>query len=74
LDSLNTHHYKRNGTATLFAALDVLTGKVIGQCLPLPVSAGRQHSPAPWIHNSVPPRHNADAQRGVHTTGAADPH
>jgi len=29
-----THHYKRNGTTTLFAALDVLTGKVIGSCLP----------------------------------------
>jgi transposase len=28
-----THDYKRNGTTTLFAALDVLTGKVIGQCL-----------------------------------------
>ena len=29
-----THDDKRNGTTTLFAALDVLTGKVIGQCLP----------------------------------------
>ena len=29
-----THDYQRNGTATLFAALDVLTGKVIGQCRP----------------------------------------
>jgi transposase len=29
-----THDYKRHGTTTLFAALDVLTGKVIGQCLP----------------------------------------
>jgi transposase len=29
-----THDYKRNGTTTLFAALDVATGKVIGQCLP----------------------------------------
>ena len=29
-----THDYKRNGTTTLFAALDVLTGVVIGQCLP----------------------------------------
>jgi transposase len=29
-----THDYKRNGTTTLFAALDVLTGEVIGQCLP----------------------------------------
>lgn len=28
-----THDYKRNGTSTLFAALDILTGKVIGQCL-----------------------------------------
>ncbi len=28
-----TRDYKRNGTTTLFAALDVLTGVVIGQCL-----------------------------------------
>ncbi len=29
-----THDYKRNGTTTLFAALNVLEGKVIGQCHP----------------------------------------
>jgi transposase len=29
-----THDYKRNGTTTLFAALNVLTGTVVGQCLP----------------------------------------
>ncbi len=29
-----THDYKRHGTTTLFAALDVLTGTVIGECLP----------------------------------------
>jgi len=29
-----THDYKRNGTTTLFAALNVLTGVIIGQCLP----------------------------------------
>ena len=29
-----TRDYKRHGTTTLFAALDVLTGKVIGSCLP----------------------------------------
>ena len=29
-----THDYKRHGTTTLFAALDVLTGRVIGECLP----------------------------------------
>src|SRR2546428_5464513 len=27
-----THDYKRNGTTTLFAALELLEGKVIGQC------------------------------------------
>jgi transposase len=29
-----THDYKRHGTTTLFAALNVLTGKVIGSCQP----------------------------------------
>lgn len=29
-----THDYKRNGTTTLFAALNVLTGDVIGACMP----------------------------------------
>ncbi len=29
-----TYDYKRHGTTTLFAALHVLEGKVIGQCLP----------------------------------------
>jgi transposase len=29
-----THDYKRHGTTTLFAALNVLTGNVIGQCMP----------------------------------------
>ena len=29
-----THDYKRNGTTSLFAALDVVTGTVLGQCLP----------------------------------------
>lgn len=29
-----THDYKRNGTTTLFAALSMLDGKVIGECMP----------------------------------------
>ncbi len=29
-----THDYKRNGTTTLFAALDVLHGTVVGECMP----------------------------------------
>ena len=28
-----THDYKRNGTTTLFAALNMLDGKVIGDCM-----------------------------------------
>ena len=32
--STMTHDYKRNGTTTLFAALDVKAGEVIGECLP----------------------------------------
>lgn len=30
----HTHDYKRHGTTTLFAALDVATGEVAGECLP----------------------------------------
>lgn len=37
-----THDYKRNGTTTLFAALDVATGKVIGQCM-------RRHRHQEWL-------------------------
>jgi len=27
-----THDYKRHGTTTLFAALNVVTGEVVGEC------------------------------------------
>jgi len=29
-----THDYKRNGTTTLFSALDAKSGVVIGDCMP----------------------------------------
>jgi len=29
-----THDYKRNGTTPLFAAISLLTGQLIGTCLP----------------------------------------
>src|SRR5207245_10935130 len=29
-----THDYKRHGTTTLFAALDIKVGKVIAKCMP----------------------------------------
>jgi len=34
LPTRQTHDYKRHGTTTLFAALNMLDGKVIGECLP----------------------------------------
>jgi transposase len=34
LPERQTHDYKRNGTTTLFAAFNILNGKVIGSCLP----------------------------------------
>lgn len=34
LPERRTHDYKRNGTTTLFAALEIATGKVTGTCLP----------------------------------------
>ena len=37
-----THDYKRNGTTTLFAALNVLDGTVIGQCQ-------QRHTHAEWL-------------------------
>jgi len=37
-----THDYKRNGTTTLFAALNVLNGHVIGQCQ-------QRHTHAEWL-------------------------
>ena len=37
-----THDYKRNGTTTLFAALNVLNGQVIGQCQ-------QRHTHVEWL-------------------------
>lgn len=37
-----THDYKRHGVTTLFAALDVATGKVIGQCM-------KKHRHQEWL-------------------------
>ena len=38
-----THDYKRNGTSTLFAALNVLTGEVLGQC-------AKRHRHTEWLN------------------------
>lgn len=38
-----THDYKRHGTTTLFAALDVASGRVIGECM-------KRHRHQEWLH------------------------
>ena len=53
-----THDYKRHGTTTLFAALNVLDGKVIGRCM----------APSP---PGVPPLPERDRARGA--GGQGDP-
>ena len=42
LAARQTHDYKRNGTTTLFAALSMLDGRVIGDCMP-------RHRHQEWI-------------------------
>jgi transposase len=37
-----THDYKRNGTTTLFAALEMASGKLIGQCM-------KRHRHQEWL-------------------------
>jgi len=37
-----THDYKRNGTSTLFAALNILTGEVLGKC-------AKRHRHTEWL-------------------------
>ncbi len=54
-----THDYKRHGTTTLFAALDVLAGKVIGELLQASSPPGVSEIPAP--HQSRVPRQQAAA-------------
>jgi hypothetical protein len=43
-----THDYKRNGTTTLFAALNVLDGQVIAQCQ-------QRHRHTEWLTLEVAP-------------------
>jgi hypothetical protein len=42
-----THDYKRNGTTTLFAALNILDGTAVGGCMPEPHPQGVHQVPQP---------------------------
>src|SRR5712691_7239452 len=55
-----THDYKRNGTTILFAALDVLDGKVIGRCM-----QRHRHQEFTRFLNAI--EHEVPAGKIVHT-------
>jgi DDE superfamily endonuclease len=54
-----THDYKRNGTTTLFAALDILEGKVIGRCM-------QRHRHQEFIRFLNAVEHEVPAAKAVH--------
>ena len=54
-----THDYKRNGTTSLFAALNIATGKVIGTCM-------KKHRHQEWIRFLNRVKRSVAADRQVH--------
>ena len=54
-----THDYKRNGTTALFAALDILEGKVIGRCM-------QRHRHQEFIRFLNAVEHEVPADKAVH--------
>jgi len=54
-----THDYKRNGTTTLFAALNVATGHVIGQCM-------QRHRHQEWLQFLREIDRNTPSELSVH--------
>jgi transposase len=54
-----THDYKRNGTTSLFAALNIATGEVIGTCM-------KKHRHQEWIRFLNLVSHSAPGDRQVH--------
>lgn len=54
-----THDYKRNGTSTLFAALSVLTGEVLGKC-------AKRHRHTEWLDFLRLINKNTPADKEIH--------
>jgi len=54
-----THDYKRNGTTTLFAALNVLDGQVIGQCQ-------QRHTHVEWLKFLKKIDRETPKEKGLH--------
>ena len=52
----NSHDYERHGSTTLFAALSVLTGRLLFKCMPRPGRHSHLSLSAPWtsdVHNRL---------------------
>ena len=48
LPERQTHDYKRHGTTTLFAAFNIVNGKVMGRCLPAIAAGSSSGSSTNW--------------------------
>lgn len=59
LPARQTHDYERHGTTTLFAALNVLEGTVIGECQP-------RHRHQEFLHFLERIDHSVDAELAIH--------
>ncbi len=62
-----THDYKRNGTTSLFAALNIADGRVIGDCL-------KKHRHQEWIRFLNLIRRTIPAGKDVHIVCDNDSH
>lgn len=54
-----THDYKRNGTTSLFAALNTATGEVLGKCM-------KAHRHQEWIRFLNMIKRNVPAEKDIH--------
>ncbi|NKI35250.1 IS630 family transposase [Wenzhouxiangella sp. XN79A] len=54
-----THDYRRNGTSTLFAALNILTGEVLGRC-------DKRHRHIEWLDFLGLINKNTPEEKGIH--------
>ena len=72
LPERQTHDYERHGTTTLFAAFNILTGKVIGQCLPR--HRGREFVKfLSQVEKEVPPQRDAHLIMDNYSTHKSPP-
>ena len=67
-----THDYRRHGTTSLFAALDVATGEVLGRCFPRHRAVELQVPRRPRQSRAGGPRHSSGAGQLRHSQDGDD--